>query len=193
MTEKRFKVHAEGYQDTDDMGYAIALLVTYYHVGNSEVGFNFDTEREAKMLCEAWNKLVEENEQSKMMIATLRNIVLENGDLEQENKELKFQCNLLQEQANEFHRGARENANQVGKLKKENKELKKETNELKQQFILLLKKLGKKNVQCSFCEHGEHYSELVDGYYEPRFICHKKGQEYTQRSFCEDWKIKVKE
>ena len=141
MTKKQFKVHAEGYQDTDDMGYAIAPPVTYYHVGNSEIGFNFDTEREAKMLCEAWNKLVEENEQ----------------------------------------------------LEKENNKLKKETNELKQQFILLLKKLGKKNVQCSFCEHGEHYSELVDGYYEPRFICHKKGQEYTQRSFCEDWKIKVKE
>ena len=89
MTEKQFKVHAEEYQDTDDMGYAIAPPVIYYHVGNSKIGFNFDTEKEAKMLCEAWNKLVEENEQSKMMIATLRNIVLENEDLEKENKELK--------------------------------------------------------------------------------------------------------
>ena len=53
MTEKQFKVHVEGYQDTDDMGYAIAPPVIYYHVGNSEIGFNFDTEREAKMLCEA--------------------------------------------------------------------------------------------------------------------------------------------
>lgn len=41
-----------------------------------------------------------------------------------ENKELQFQCNLLQEQVNEFHRGARENANMVGQLKKENKDLK---------------------------------------------------------------------
>ena len=71
MTEKQFKVHAEGYQDTDDMGYAIAPPVTYYHVGNSEIGFNFDTEREAKMLCEAWNKLVEENEQLKSRINDL--------------------------------------------------------------------------------------------------------------------------
>jgi len=78
-------------------------------------------------------------------------------------------------------------------LETEIMKLKQENEQLKQQFILLLKKLGKKNVQCSFCEHGEHYSELVDGYYEPRFICHKKGQEYTQRSFCEDWKIMVKE
>ena len=35
------------------------------------------------------NKLAEENEQSKMMIATLRNIVLENENLEKENKELQ--------------------------------------------------------------------------------------------------------
>lgn len=87
---------------------------------------------------------------------------------------------------------ARTCCTRLNRLEKENKELKKENNELKQQFILLLKKLGKKNVQCSFCEYGEHYSELVRGYYEPRFICHKKGQEYTQRSFCEDWKIMVK-
>ena len=74
MTEKQFKVHAEEYQDTDDMGYAIAPPVIYYHVGNSKIGFNFDTEKEAKMLCEEWNKLVKENELIK-----------------QENKELKKQ------------------------------------------------------------------------------------------------------
>ena len=38
---------------------------------------------------ELLNELNDENEQSKMMIATLRNIVLENEDLEKENKELK--------------------------------------------------------------------------------------------------------
>ena len=43
--------------------------------------------------------------------------------LAEEKKELQFQVNLLREQANEFHRGARENANRVGQLKKENKEL----------------------------------------------------------------------
>ena len=35
------------------------------------------------------NGLNDENEQSKMMIATLRNMVLDQEDLEQENKELK--------------------------------------------------------------------------------------------------------
>ena len=37
------------------------------------------------------NELNDENKQSKMMIATLRNIVLENENLEKENKELKQQ------------------------------------------------------------------------------------------------------
>lgn len=74
MTEnKRFSVHAEEYQDTDDMGYAIAPPIISYHVGNSEIGFNFDTEREANMLCEAWNKFVEENKQLKEEIQFLFN------------------------------------------------------------------------------------------------------------------------
>ena len=44
----------------------------------------------------------------------------------EENKKLQFQVNLLQEQVNEFYRGARETANMVlvGQLKRENKELK---------------------------------------------------------------------
>ena len=53
-----------------------------------------------------------------------------------ENKELQVQCNLLREQANEFHRGARENANRAGQLEKENKELKKELFEVKEDYIL---------------------------------------------------------
>jgi len=49
---------------------------------------------------------------------------LENFNLKEEKKELQLQCNLLREQANEFHRIARENANRGGQLEKENKELK---------------------------------------------------------------------
>ena len=54
------------------------------------------------------------------------------NELAEEKKELQFQYNLLREQANEFHRGARENANRVGQLKKENKKLKEENENLKQ-------------------------------------------------------------
>ena len=51
------------------------------------------------------------------------NLIAELNEVHEEKKELQFQYNLLREQANEFHRGARENANRVGQLEKENKEL----------------------------------------------------------------------
>lgn len=41
-----------------------------------------------------------------------------------ENVMLKFQLQNTSAQRNEFHRGARENANRVGKLEKENEQLK---------------------------------------------------------------------
>ena len=50
------------------------------------------------------------------------------AELEEENEQLK----QFQEQANEFHRGARENANIIGQLKRENKKLKEENENLKQ-------------------------------------------------------------
>ena len=46
------------------------------------------------------------------------------NELHEENNELRLQLNLCSDQRNEFHRGARENANRVGKLKKENEQLK---------------------------------------------------------------------
>ncbi len=96
-------------------------------------GKQYDYEEE----CELLNELNDENEQFKMMIATLRNTILDQEDLEQKNKELQFQLNLLREQANEFHRGARENANRVGQLKKEKKELKQEIETLKMEIAEL--------------------------------------------------------
>ena len=56
---------------------------------------------------------------------------LENFNLKEEKKELQLQCNLLREQANEFHRIARENANRVGELEEENKQLKGEVKRFK--------------------------------------------------------------
>lgn len=46
------------------------------------------------------------------------------NSLSKENEQLKILTNNTSDQRNEFHRGARENANRVGKLEKENKELK---------------------------------------------------------------------
>lgn len=53
------------------------------------------------------------------------------NELAKEKKELQFQCNHLQEEASEFHRGARENANRVGQLEKENKKLKQDLKDCK--------------------------------------------------------------
>ena len=48
-----------------------------------------------------------------------------------ENEQLKFQLQNTCDQRDEFHRGARENANRVGKLEKENEKLKKENKHLR--------------------------------------------------------------
>ena len=59
--------------------------------------------------------------------------------------ELKVQYNLLREQRNEFHRGARENANRVGQLEKENKELQERNNRQAKQLDKLYKLIEKQD------------------------------------------------
>lgn len=48
------------------------------------------------------------------------------NELADENEQLKTQLQNTSDQRDEFHRGARENANRVGKIEKENEQLKKE-------------------------------------------------------------------
>lgn len=78
--------------------------------------------------------------------------------LYEENKKLRFQFNLLQEPANEFYRGARENANMVGQLKKENKELKLQL----EAFKAKLCELGVPNVK----RYGEIYHTGLEEWLE---------------------------
>ena len=59
------------------------------------------------------------------------------NELHEKNNELRLQLNLCSDQRNEFHRGARENANRVGKLEKENEQLKHRIND----YNIALKKL----------------------------------------------------
>ena len=48
----------------------------------------------------------------------------ENKELKSENEHMKLSLSNISSQRDEFHRGARENANCIGKLKKENEQLK---------------------------------------------------------------------
>lgn len=69
MTEKkRFTVIQEEYQDTDDMGYAIAPPLSYYYASNSEIGFNFDDEREANRFADYINQIIDENKELKQQL-----------------------------------------------------------------------------------------------------------------------------
>ena len=58
--------------------------------------------------------------------SNIKSIVDKLNSLVNENEQLKMQLQNISAQRDEFYRGARENANRVGKLKKENKELKEE-------------------------------------------------------------------
>lgn len=62
--------------------------------------------------------------------------------LNEENTDLKIMLNQCQDQRNEFHRGARENANEVGKLEKENKRLTNRVLECEAIIYALKKKYG---------------------------------------------------
>ena len=105
MTEKRFTYL--DYKDT---------------VRDNETGKEYHTWYEDNLL-DLLNGLVEENEQLRHDATIL---IQSNQDYRKENEQLKFQLQNTCYQKDEFHRGARENANRVGKLEKENEQLKKE-------------------------------------------------------------------
>lgn len=59
-----------------------------------------------------------------MIIDLMNNLSDENENLKSENEDMRRLINNISHQRDEFHHGARENANRVGKLKKENNSLK---------------------------------------------------------------------
>jgi len=62
-----------------------------------------------------------------------------------ENEHLKLQLQNTSDQRDEFHRGARENANRVGELKQENERLKKDIEYYKTERLALFEYLDKKD------------------------------------------------
>ena len=61
-----------------------------------------------------------------------RKLLHENEKLKSENEDMRRLINNISLQRDEFHRGARENANSIGKLKKENEQLKQQLKELQE-------------------------------------------------------------
>lgn len=113
------------------------------------VGFVFSYPSDAEKVCRLLNTLSDENEQLKSRIEYLeRKIERERNsnatqerkwqteaenqinELSEENEQLKILLDNISAQRDEFHRGARENANRVGELEKENEQLKKENKKL---------------------------------------------------------------
>ena len=76
---------------------------------------------------EKLNEFAEENEQLRKDATTLicanQDYRHENEKLKSENEDMRRLINNISHQRDEFHHGARENANRVGKLKKENEQL----------------------------------------------------------------------
>ena len=93
-----------------------------------------------KSLKECLDNIVEENEQLKKANNSLQSTIAHfdgvkseySKKLEKENKQLKIQINNISAQRDEFHHGAKENANQIGRLEKENEQLKQQLTEIKE-------------------------------------------------------------
>lgn len=110
MTEKRFKVHSMirgmNIGETMDLELCEELIKKY--------GSSSDID------------LLITNNGNNMTYQEVADLLNENEQLKSENEDMKRLINNISLQRDEFHRGARENANRVGKLKRENKELKEE-------------------------------------------------------------------
>lgn len=99
------------------------------HFKHKEYHFNDISDFED--LFDRLNNLAAENEKLKQKVNFYKDFQKDARELEKENEQLKSEngdmrrlINNISLQRDEFHRGARENANRVGKLKKENEQLK---------------------------------------------------------------------
>ena len=132
MTEKRFITGGYKIYDTyKDDEYLVNNVDAQRIVDTMN---NIDTK--ARERSKALSKLQKENEvliQGILMkeenINNLKDDIkkcnIQCRELGNENEQLKTQLQNTSDQRDEFHRGARENANRVGKLEKENEQLKK--------------------------------------------------------------------
>ena len=104
--------------------------------------------------------------------------------LHEENEQLKIQLQNTSDQRDEFHRGARENANRVGKLQKENEQLKmKKDNLIKISAMTQVRndKLSKENKELKTFK--DKVFEVIDNHIleetDLRKECIEKGSHYS--------------
>ena len=97
-------------------------------------------------------------------IKQLNDLNDENKKLKSENEDMRRLINNISHQRDEFHRGARENANRVGKLKKENEQLKQSISDWSGSYDELyedVKRLEKENEQLKQRNENQ-YNQLTE-------------------------------
>ena len=108
------------------------------------------------------------------------------NELHEENNELRLQLNLCSDQRNEFHRGARENANRVGKLEKENEQLKQTVSDWSGSYDELfedVKRLKEENEQLksdatTLIYHNQEYRKEIESLKEENKFLQNKIATY---------------
>ena len=90
--------------------------------------------KENEQLKQSNQKLNDELQETIGYLALKSGVEKENEQLKSENEDMRRLINNISHQRDEFHRGARENANRVGKLKKENEQLKHKLKSLSDNF-----------------------------------------------------------
>lgn len=91
-----------------------------------------------------------------MRLEYVENTVNLLNELNDEKNELRLQLNLCSDQRNEFHHGARENANLVGKLEEENGQLKQRNDRQAKRLAELYELMAKKD--------WESLTEIIDDF-----------------------------
>ena len=135
----------------------------------------------------AINKLVklrqkyDELEEDRDYVKSLLDVEFEKRiKLQKENEQLKTQLQNTSDQRDEFHRGARENANRVGELERENEQLKNELKEFKDYVY------SDEKILCYSCVNC-----FKKGIYEVE--CSEKGKVDVHGTCFLYWKNEVKE
>lgn len=97
--------------------------LAYYDLLNENEQLENENQKLDEKICLLTGDLIK-TKSYEQLEKELNRIKNENEGLKSENEDMRRLINNISHQRDEFHHGARENANRVGKLKKENEQLK---------------------------------------------------------------------